>query len=283
MTGKRPVNLGNTNEVLRRFDSQARWFAAGLVSLASIAALAVAVSERSDNAVNHVTEEKFSGDEGLLNSNPSALSDVRTVNKESASSEMSSGQTISTHRTDTVIFPGQNSSPQTESPVPSQTPVSVLNPETYQPEMQADSGPMSPVQPKDTARAIRLSVRNLRHRQHGRLRLDVKARLIALWHESLARNQATRGPTTFWSSRKGKSQKLVTLVNAKRTSRSISGGGLDGANQTSYGGSFRRRRVSKRCHPMSPGIPRSNSRVRRISERAKAISPGRPSSDPINT
>jgi hypothetical protein len=124
MTGKRPVTLGNTNEVLKRFDFEARWLAVGLVSLASIAAVAVAVDEGSDNAFNHVTEEKFSGDDGLLNANPTALSDVRSVNKESANSEMSLGQTISIDRTDTVISPGQNSSPPTESPAPGQTPVS---------------------------------------------------------------------------------------------------------------------------------------------------------------
>jgi hypothetical protein len=129
--GKRPVTSGNTNEVLRRFDSEARWFAAGLVSLASIAAVAVAVVKGSDNAVNHVTEEKLSGDEVMLNSNTTALSDVRSVNKESASSEMSPGQTISIDGTDTVISPEQNSFPLAESPVPGQTPLSAPTSETY--------------------------------------------------------------------------------------------------------------------------------------------------------
>jgi hypothetical protein len=110
------------------------------------------------------------------------------VNVESTSSEMSSGQTISVERTDIVISPGQSASPLTESPTS----------ETYQPETQADASPMPPVQQEDTARVIRPGIRNLRHMQHGRLRLGVKSRLIVLWHESLARSQHPRGWVAPW-------------------------------------------------------------------------------------
>ena len=177
------------NDVLRRYDRQTMWVASGLLICTILAAVVVAVQEQEKNAADHATAENLISDAAAVNANPTALPDVRSVNAVSANNEMSLGQTISVKRTDIVISPGKSSSPLTESPESSLIPVSALTSETYQPETQADTSPMSPVQRKDTAPVIRPSIRNLRHRQHGRLRLDVKSRLIALWHESLARSQ----------------------------------------------------------------------------------------------
>jgi hypothetical protein len=185
------------NDVLRRYDRQTMWVASGLLICMILGAVVVAVQEPEKNAADHAMEENLISDDAVVNSNPTALSDVRTVNAESTSSAMNSGQR-SIDRTDTVISPGQNSSPLTESQESSQTPVSALTSETYQSETQADTSPMSPVQRQDTARVIRPSIRNLRHRLHGRLRLDVKSRLIALWHESLARSQQPRSWAAPW-------------------------------------------------------------------------------------
>jgi len=187
------------NDVLRRYDRQTMWVAWGLMVCTILAAVVVAVQEPEKNAADHAMKENLTSGDAAVNSNPTAFPDVRSVNAESANSEMSLGQTISVKRTDIVISPGKSSSPLTQSPVPSQTPVSALTSETYQPETQADTSPMSPVQRKDTARVIRPSIRNLRHRQHGRLRLvDVKTRLIALWHESLRRSQQPRSWVAPW-------------------------------------------------------------------------------------
>ncbi len=187
------------NDVLRRYDRQTMWVASGLVICTILGAVVVAVQEPEKNAADHAMEENLISDDAAVNSNPTALSDVRTVNAESTSSAMNSGQTISIDRTDTVIYPGQNSSPLTESPAPSQTAVSAPTSETYQPETQASASPMSSVQRQDTARVIRPRIRNLRHALHGRLRLvDVKTRLIALWRESLARSRHPRGWVAPW-------------------------------------------------------------------------------------
>jgi len=187
------------NDVLRRYDRQTMWVASGLLICTILAAVVVAVQEQEKNAADHATAENLISDAAAVNANPTALPDVRSVNAVSANNEMSLGQTISVKRTDIVISPGKSSSPLTESPESSLIPVSALTSETYQPETQADTSPMSPVQPKDTARVIRPSIRNLRHRQHGRLRLvDVKTRLIALWHESLRRSQQPRSWVAPW-------------------------------------------------------------------------------------
>jgi hypothetical protein len=104
-SGKHPVALGNTNEVLRRFDSETRWVAARLVSFLIIAALALAVDLGREDATANVTEEKLAGDDGMSNANPGALPYVGSVNSESASSEISSGQTFSTDPTGSLSSP----------------------------------------------------------------------------------------------------------------------------------------------------------------------------------
>ena len=96
-------------------------------------------SRTGKKAADHAMEENLISGDAAVNSNPTALSGVRSVNEKSASSEMSPGQTIGIDRTDTVISHGQNSSPATESPVPGQSPVSAPTSETYQPETQADA------------------------------------------------------------------------------------------------------------------------------------------------
>ncbi|MBV8273632.1 MAG: hypothetical protein JO170_00010 [Verrucomicrobia bacterium] len=186
------------NGVLRKYDRQTTWVASGLMICTILAAVVVAVQIPEKNAADHATDENLISDDATVNSNSTTLSGVRSVNEESARTGMSSGQTISIDRTGTVISLGQNSSPLTQSPVPSQTPVSAPTSETYQPETQADASLMSSVHGQDTARVIRPTTRNLRDRLHGRLRLDVKSRLIALWHESLARGQHPRVWVAPW-------------------------------------------------------------------------------------
>jgi hypothetical protein len=102
-SGKHPVASGDTKDVLRRFDSETGWLAAGLVSFAIITALALAGQEWCQLATDRVTEEKLAGDDGLLKANPSALPDVRSVNAESASTEKPSGQPVSIDRTGSVM------------------------------------------------------------------------------------------------------------------------------------------------------------------------------------
>jgi hypothetical protein len=142
-SGKHPVALGNTNEVLRRFDSETGWVAAGLVSFAIIAALALAVDVGREDATDNVTKEKLAGDDGLLNASPGALPYVGSVNSESAS-EISSGQTFSTDPTGSLSSPRQNHPQGMESQEPIQTPVPTLT-SANRTDAQSNSKPVSSV------------------------------------------------------------------------------------------------------------------------------------------
>jgi len=205
------------NEVFRRYDRQTMRVASGLLVCTILAAVVVALQESKKNAAYHAPAENLISDDAAVNSNPTALSDVRSVNAESANSEMSSGQTISIDCTETVISPGKNSSPQMKPAEPIQTPVPTLTSEVN----ELNASPVSSVDRPDIARVIRPKICKSWYRASARLRfVDVKARLIALWHESLAQNKSDRGWAAIWSSRKAKSQKLVTLTKAKRRSRS---------------------------------------------------------------
>jgi hypothetical protein len=183
------------NEVLRKYDRQTMRVTSGLLICTILAAVVVALQVPGKNAADHAIKENLVSDDAAVNSSPTTLSGVRTGNTESTNSEITSGQTISIDRTDTLISRGQNSSPLTVSPESSQTPVSALTSETYQPETQASASPM---QRQDIVRVIRQNIRNLRHRLHGRVKLDVKSRLIALWHESLRRSQHPRVWVAPW-------------------------------------------------------------------------------------
>jgi hypothetical protein len=61
------------------------------------------------------------------------------------------------------------------------------------PDSQANATSWSSAHPYDFARVIRSKIHNIRHRSPPRLRfVDVKMRLIALWHQSLAGSQRPR-------------------------------------------------------------------------------------------
>jgi hypothetical protein len=164
VSGDADFDVCGRNDAFRGFDSETTWLAAGLLGFA-ILVLTLAGQDGHESVADHLKEQKLARDDASLQANPGTLSNK--LEALSASTETTSGQMINVERTDMVISPGQSSSPPTESP-------------------------MSPVQRQDTVRVIRPNIRNLRHRLHGGLRLDAKSRLIALWHESLARSGCSR-------------------------------------------------------------------------------------------
>ena len=72
------------------------------------------------------------------------------------------------------------------------------------PDSHANATSWSSAHPYDFARVIQSKIHNIRHRSPARLRfVDVKMRLIALWHQSLARSQRPSAGQGFWNSNKG--------------------------------------------------------------------------------
>lgn len=108
----------------------------------------------------------------------------------------------------TVISPQENSFPQVRTPDSTQISVPALASEINRPNAQANAGPESSAPRDDSARVIPPKILNIRHRSFVRSRfLDIKMRLIALWHQSLARSQRARSRTLLSNSNKDANKK----------------------------------------------------------------------------
>ena len=109
----------------------------------------------------------------------------------------------------TMIAPQENSFWQMGIPDSTQTPVPALASEiNRRPNAQANASPESSAHRHHSARTIPLKILNIRHRSVVRSGfLDVKMRLIALWHQSLARSQRARSRTVLSNSNKDANKK----------------------------------------------------------------------------
>jgi hypothetical protein len=90
------------------------------------------------------------------------------------------------------------------------TPVLASTPEVNRNDAQAnpDAGPLANRQ--DSARAIGSKARNVRNRSSVAFgSVDVKRRLIELWHESLARSEKSRSWTAFSNLNSGAKKKAA--------------------------------------------------------------------------
>jgi hypothetical protein len=146
------------------------------------AALVLAVQERHPMAANLGEEARQTSGELLQNASRAALSEVVGSSGKSTD-EITSGQATSSE--------------------------DGFTPEINHPEVQANVSTWSPAQRQDSARVIRPKIPNVRHRSSMQSRfVDVKMRLLALWHQSLARSEKSRTWTLFSNSNKERRKKV---------------------------------------------------------------------------
>ena len=174
--------LRGTPNVMRAFNRSTMLVATGLLGTVIFAALVLAVQERHPMAANLGEEARQTSGEFLLNASPAALSEVVGSSGKSTD-EITSGQATSSE--------------------------DGFTPEINHPEVQANVSTWSPAQRQDAARVIRPKVPNVRHRSSMQSRfVDVKMRLLALWHQSLARSEKSRTWTLFSNSNKERRKKV---------------------------------------------------------------------------
>jgi hypothetical protein len=158
--------LSDPDDVIRKFNRDTMWLAAGLLGTLIFAALVLALQEPDRKAANQLKEELQASGDALVNANPSILSKAVGLNPESP--------------------PQENRPPAMEAPESTKTTVPAPAPDINQ--SNADS--WSSVHRKDFASVIRSKIHNIRQRSSLRFRYaGVKMRLLALWHQSLARSQ----------------------------------------------------------------------------------------------
>lgn len=173
--------LPGAHDVIRRLNRDTTWVATGLLGAVIFAALVLALLECHPKADDLTKEARQITSSLLLNANPAALFNVGDSNGKSTS-EITSGQAMSADYGST--------------------------PEINHPDVQANVSSSSPTDQPDPARVIRPKIPNVRYWTSVRPRyVDVKTRLIALWHQSLQREKS-RGWTLFSNSNKWQRKKI---------------------------------------------------------------------------
>jgi hypothetical protein len=201
------VTLPQASETIRRFNRDTRWLAMGVLSalVCAVFVLAGLVQERKPKA----------DDLTALNANSSSGFTVTGLNGKSSGDKMTSGQASSLDQASIEISPKEKSSPQTEAAVSTATPVLGFTPEISHTKAGLNTFSWTPVV-RQTARVIGQKIRTVKNRSSfGFGTVDVKRRLIELWHESL-RNAKSRSWTAFSKLNSGISRKAAAYTTATR-------------------------------------------------------------------
>jgi|SRR5271165_2917288 len=188
-----------TSGMIRRFNRDTVWLATGVLGVVIFATLVLAIQERQPKATQ--AERDF-----LLNPGSASLGSV-VANTSNADGKMTPGPWSSVDHAFIETPPQEIPSSQTE-PAAS-TPVLALTPEIDRHDLQANASSWTPAHRQDSGRGIGLKVPRARSRSSEWPRfVDVKMRLIALWHQSLVRSKGVRSWTLFSNSNKGEGKKV---------------------------------------------------------------------------
>src|ERR1700736_2110922 len=212
------VALPDTNDVIRRFNRDTAWLATSVVGALVFAALMLAflVQDRHPKTVDLTEKAVQAGGDLLLNANSATLFKGVDLKGKNSTGEITSGQASSVDHAFTEISPKQNPSSQMEAAVSTPTPVLAFTPEINDINAQANASLRSPAHWQDSVRVIRRKIGNLRYRSSAVLRsVDVKTRLIALWHQSLARTEKSRSWTAFSNLNKGVRKRAAYTAETK--------------------------------------------------------------------
>jgi hypothetical protein len=205
------VALPDTNDVFRRFNRDTWWLATGVLGAVVFAALvlAVLVQDRHPSTVDFREEAVQARGDLFLNANPTIRFTVVGLKEKSSTGKMTSEQASNGEYAFTEISPEEIPSSHMEAAVSTPTPVLAFTPEINRHDVQANAGSWNSANRQDSGRAIEPKVPRARSRASVRPRfVDVKMRLIALWHQSLVRNERSRGWTLFSNSNKGNRKKI---------------------------------------------------------------------------
>jgi hypothetical protein len=191
-TPEHSVALPDANDVIRRFNRDTGRLATGVLGAVVFAALilTVLVQERHPKADDLTKEARQAERDLLLNANPATLFTVVGLNGKSSTDKMTSGQASSV---DHAFSPKEIPSSQMEAAASTPTPVLAFTPEINRHDVEATADFWTPAHRQDAGRVIGLNVPRRRSRSSVRPRfVDVKMRLIALWHKTLMRSEKSR-------------------------------------------------------------------------------------------
>jgi hypothetical protein len=173
---EQPVTLSGAHDVLRKFNRDTAWLVTGLMGTVVFAALVLAFQERHPKA----PKGEQSRADLFLHPARAPLSGVDSS--------------------------GKNSGTFASGPVTGIDHVAI--PEINHGDRRANVGWLSLRQWQGSARTVRSNIPHAGYRSFVRHRFSaVKMRLIALWHQSLARSERSQTWSLFSNLSKGKSKK----------------------------------------------------------------------------
>ena len=182
LTREHSVALPDAHGVMQRFNRDTARLVTGLMGAVIFAALVLAFQERHPKAPDLPDDGKQTRGDLSLNPRPTALSGVVGSSGESTDKITSGPATSIDHGS-----------------------ISEIN----HSDVQTNENSWSPAHRPNSGRIIRPKGSNVGHRSPVRPRfVDVKLRLIALWHQSLARSESPRSWTLFSNLSKGKRKKV---------------------------------------------------------------------------
>jgi hypothetical protein len=208
-TSKYFAALPGTSDVIRRFNRDTKWLATLVVGAVVSAALILAVllQERHPRA-DDLTEEARQPEGDLLpNANSASRFTVADFSGKKSTRKMTSGQATSVDHAFTEISPQEDPSSQMEAVASTPTSVLAFTPKINRQDVQANASSWTLAHRQDSGRVIGLKVPRASSSVRPRF-VDVKMRLIALWHQSLMRTERSRSWTLFSNSNKGDRKKV---------------------------------------------------------------------------
>ncbi|HEX7193934.1 MAG TPA: hypothetical protein VF207_03105 [Chthoniobacterales bacterium] len=209
LSGSRKHSLAyaGTNDVFRRFNRDTERLVAGLLGAVAFAALAfeALVPERHPKTADFTIETRQAKSNSSLNTDLAIAFRIVDLNAGSSTSEVISGTATDADQGITQK-PAKESLPRMEATAASSPPlVLVFDSEISRTTAQAHGSTWSPAHRVDSARVVRAKIPQGKYRSSATLRaIDVKMRLIALWHQSLARTEKARSWAIFWNLKKRK-------------------------------------------------------------------------------
>jgi hypothetical protein len=194
-----------TNDVLRRFSRDSRCLAAGVLGVVVFTALAFAalVPERYSKTANLPRQMSQPKSGYLLNADFATL--FSGGNLSASTSRVTSGTAASVDQGFAEFSSDENLARMEAVAAPTPNSVLTLSPAMNRLLAQANGSKVSPAHRLNFARVIRTRITLERYRLSAHPRdVDVKMRLIALWHHSLVPSQKSRGWTLFANKWQGK-------------------------------------------------------------------------------
>jgi len=200
------VTLSGTNDnTIKRFNRDTAWLATGVLGTVVFAAVVLAFQELHPRKVNPTEGGVQAGSD---TSSARLFKDAGLSEKRSTG-EITSGKATSVDHAFNKTSPQENSSSQTEAPASTPTPVLAFTSEINQ-DAQSNAGSWTPAHRQDSGRVIGPRVPRASSKSSVRPRIvDVKRRLIELWHQSLTKSEKSRNWTAFSNLNRGERKKAA--------------------------------------------------------------------------